>query len=82
VPPSYYKIKLTTDVALVLCEWLEQREDSDWEGVPVAHPGELAALSQFGGALEKSLPELFSPLYSDLVPDARRLAAAHTPKED
>ena len=78
VTPRNYKIELSPDVALVLSEWLEQHEGRDWDGVPVAHPGELAALSQLGAALEKVLPELFNASYTALLAEARdRLAAAH-----
>lgn len=76
-----YKITLSRDVALVLFEWLEQREEADWVGVPVTHRGELRALSQLGGALEKTLPELFDARYTDLLAAARdRLAAADSPE--
>ena len=75
--PRHYKIKLLPDVALFLFEWLEQREDTDWEGVHGTHRGELAALSQLSGALDKTLPELFDPRYLELLAGARdRLAAA------
>jgi hypothetical protein len=74
-----YSITLSRDVALVLFEWLEQREETDWVGVPVAHSGEHRALSQLGGALEKTLPEVFDAHYSDVLSAAcDRLAAKST----
>lgn len=83
VTPRFYKVRLSPDVALVLSEWRERVEDGDWAGVPFTHKGELAALSQLGGALEKTLPELFDPRHADLVDAARdRLAAARFPEDE
>lgn len=83
VTPRFYKVRLSPDVALVLSEWIERVEEADWAGVPFTHKGELAALSQLGGALDKTLPELFDPRYADLVEAARdRLAAAYVPEDE
>jgi|GEM_PF-1286450 len=71
-----YEIALSHDVALVVFEWLAQRQEEDWAAVPVSHPGELGALAQLSGALERTLVETFDPRYDQLLAAARsRLAA-------
>jgi hypothetical protein len=74
-----YEIELSRDVALVLFEWLTQREEQDWAGLPVTHPGELGALSYLAGVLERTLVETFDPRYDEMLAVAReRLSAGES----
>ena len=66
------KIELTSDVALVLFEWLERQADQDWARLPDAHSGELGALSVLAGALQTKLVEPFEANYDERVEAARQ----------
>ncbi|TQN40912.1 hypothetical protein FHU33_0263 [Blastococcus colisei] len=75
-------MELSHDVALVLFEWLTQREEEDWADLPFTHRGELGALLQLAGALERTLVETIDPRYSELLAAAReRLAPAVGPED-
>ncbi|MGX5655229.1 hypothetical protein ACWKWC_10695 [Geodermatophilus nigrescens] len=69
------RIELTSDVALVLFEWLERHADQDWERLPDAHSGELSALTVLAGALESRLAQPFDGRYNELVEAARQRLA-------
>ena len=69
------KIELTSDVALVLFEWVERQADQDWARLADAHSGELGALSVLAGALESTLVEPFAADYNELVEAARQRLA-------
>jgi hypothetical protein len=69
------KIELTSDVALVLFEWLERQADQDYARLPDAHSGELGALSVLAGALQTQLVEPFDPNYDKIVGGARQRLA-------
>ena len=69
------KIELTSDVALVLFEWVERQADQDWARLPDAYSGELGALSVLAGALQRELVEPFAVDYNEMVAAARQRLA-------
>ncbi|MGX5653622.1 hypothetical protein ACWKWC_02475 [Geodermatophilus nigrescens] len=69
------KLKLTSDVALVLFEWLERHADHGWERLSDAHSDELSALTVLAGALESRLVQPFDGRYDELVKAARQRLA-------
>jgi hypothetical protein len=72
-------LRLTSDEALVLFEWLHRCEDLD-RVVPPAHHGEQVALWNLSALLERELVEPFRSDYRDLVEQARvRLAGEEAP---
>jgi hypothetical protein len=53
-------IKLTSDEALVLADWLEKLQMTDLSRV-VDDPAVRAPIHRIAGKLDKSLPGLFAP---------------------
>jgi hypothetical protein len=76
--PRPYKIQLAPDVALVVYDWLEQRADEDWAGLPISHGAEIGALLKLAGALESTLVEPFRSDYRALLAAARARLADET----
>lgn len=72
---GHVKIKLPSDAALVLFEWIERQADDEWVRLADAHSGELAALTVLAGARESCLVEPFKADYADLVEAARQRLA-------
>lgn len=68
-------IKLPSDAALVLFEWIERQADDEWARLADAHSGELAALTVLAGALESCLVEPFTADYAEVVEAARHRLA-------
>ncbi|GAA2701862.1 hypothetical protein [Actinoplanes palleronii] len=67
-------LRLTSDEALVLFDWLHRGEDVD-RIVPPDHHGEKVALWNLSALLERELVEPFQHNYRELVDRARvRLA--------
>ncbi|WP_406053861.1 hypothetical protein [Streptomyces sp. NBC_01077] len=65
---SQVTIKLTSDEALVLSDWLEKLQMTDLSRV-VDDPAVWAPIHRIAGTLAKSLPGLFAPDYDhDLRP--------------
>ncbi|MFC5006766.1 hypothetical protein ACFPIJ_54270 [Dactylosporangium cerinum] len=76
VPPAEDDItlRLTSDEALVLFDWLHRCEDED-RVVPPEHHGEQVALWNLSALLERELVQPFQDNYGDLIAQARvRLA--------
>jgi hypothetical protein len=72
-------LRLTSDEALVLFDWLHRCEDVD-RVVPPEHHGEQVALWNLSALLERELAEPFQGDYRDLVDRARvRLAGDEAP---
>lgn len=67
-------LRLTSDEALVLFEWLHRCEDEDRVAQPV-HEGERTALFNLSALLERELVEPFQRNYLELVDQARRRLA-------
>lgn len=65
------ELRLTSDEALVLFDWIHRMEDERYANVPVAHKGELAALWHLNAVLETVVVESFSADYRELVEAAR-----------
>jgi hypothetical protein len=67
-------LRLTSDEALVLFDWLHRCED-EGHVVQLAHAGERTAFFNLSALLERELVEPFQQNYSELVDQARvRLA--------
>ena len=64
-------IHLNEDEALVLFEWLMNKNATDEDSLPVDHPAERLALWNLEAALEKTLVPILSPDYSELLSRAR-----------
>lgn len=72
-------LRLTSDEALVLFDWLHRCEDADRVLEP-EHRGEQAALWNLSALLERELTEPFQRDYRELVDQARaRLAGEDAP---
>ena len=71
------ELRLSSDEALVLFDWVHRMEDEDYANVSTAHKGELAALLGLSGALERTLAEPFRPDYLRLVGAARERLRLH-----
>ncbi|MEU5085158.1 MULTISPECIES: hypothetical protein [Streptomyces] len=68
---SQVTIKLTSDEALVLSDWLEKLQMTDLSRV-VDDPAVWAPIHRIAGTLDKSLPGLFAPDYDQQLEAARR----------
>ncbi|MFJ4091247.1 hypothetical protein ACIPYS_06645 [Kitasatospora sp. NPDC089913] len=68
---SQVTIKLTSDEALVLSDWLEKLQMTDLSRV-VDDPAVWAPIHRIAGALDKSLPGLFAPDHDQRLEAARR----------
>ncbi|MFJ4094158.1 hypothetical protein ACIPYS_21470 [Kitasatospora sp. NPDC089913] len=68
---SQVTIKLTSDEALVLSDWLEKLQMTDLSRV-VDDPAVWAPIHRIAGTLDKSLPGLFAPDYDQRLEAARR----------
>ncbi|MFJ9824699.1 hypothetical protein ACIRSU_09995 [Streptomyces sp. NPDC101160] len=68
---SQVTIKLTSDEALVLSEWLERLQMTDLSRV-VDDAAVWAPIHRIAGTLDKSLPGLFAPDYAQRLEAARR----------
>ncbi|MFI8347717.1 hypothetical protein [Streptomyces sp. NPDC085596] len=68
---SQVTIKLTSDEALVLSDWLEKLQMTDLSRV-VDDPAVWAPIHRIAGTLDKSFPELFAPDYDQRLEVARR----------
>ncbi|WP_406862242.1 hypothetical protein ABZO31_17960 [Streptomyces sp. HUAS MG47] len=64
-------IKLTSDEALVLSDWLEKLQMTDLSRV-VDDPAVWAPIHRIAGTLDKSLPGLFASDYDQQLEAARR----------
>ncbi|MBO8196318.1 hypothetical protein ITI46_32460 [Streptomyces oryzae] len=64
-------IKLTSDEALVLSDWLEKLQMTDLSRV-VGDPAVRAPIHRIAGTLDKALPELFAPDYDQRIETARQ----------
>lgn len=73
-----FRIELNDDEALILFEFLARCDDA--ESLPVIHPAERQVLWRVEGQLEKSLVEIFSPEYSELIRQARERVAPDPPE--
>ncbi|MCW2703291.1 MAG: hypothetical protein JWQ37_1286 [Blastococcus sp.] len=69
------KVELSSDVALVLFEWIERQADDGWFRLSDAHSGELGALTVLAGALQSKLVEPFKAEYVEMVEAARQRLA-------
>ncbi|MFD9969642.1 hypothetical protein ACFWYA_15905 [Streptomyces sp. NPDC059011] len=63
-------IKLTSDEALVLSDWLEQVQMTDLSRL-VGDAAVWAPLHRIAGTLDKSLPEIFAADYAERLEAAR-----------
>ncbi|GAA2772488.1 hypothetical protein ACFXB4_41310 [Streptomyces lavendulae] len=68
---SQVTIKLTSDEALVLSDWLEKLQMTDLSRV-VDDPAVWAPIHRIAGTLDKSLAGLFAPDYDQRLEAARR----------
>ncbi|MFF2780587.1 hypothetical protein ACFVU3_37535 [Streptomyces sp. NPDC058052] len=68
---SQVTIKLTSDEALVLSDWLEKLQMTDLSRV-VDDPAVWAPIHRIAGTLDKSLAGLFAPDYDRRLEAARR----------
>ncbi|MFD9484120.1 hypothetical protein [Streptomyces sp. NPDC059991] len=68
---SQVTIKLTSDEALVLSDWLEKLQMTDLSRV-VDDPAVWAPIHRIAGTLDTSLPGLFAPDYDQRLEAARR----------
>jgi hypothetical protein len=64
-------IKLTSDEALVLSDWLEKLQMTDL-GRVVDDPAVWAPIHRIAGTLDKALPELFARDYGQRLEAARQ----------
>ncbi|MGP8296691.1 hypothetical protein ACTPOK_01725 [Streptomyces inhibens] len=64
-------IKLTSDEALVLSDWLERVQMTDLRRL-VDDPAAWAPIHRLAGALDKALPEIFAADYAERLDAARR----------
>ncbi|MFD0783398.1 hypothetical protein ACFQZ8_05610 [Micromonospora azadirachtae] len=65
-------LKLSNDQALVLSDWLDRMESSRAFAQVVDDRAVWAALHAISGTLDKSLVEMFSPDYVQLLEAARQ----------
>ncbi|UKY54645.1 hypothetical protein [Streptomyces inhibens] len=64
-------IKLTSDEALVLSDWLERVQMTDLSRL-VDDPAAWAPIHRLAGTLDKSLPAIFAADYAERLDAARR----------
>jgi hypothetical protein len=76
------RLHLTHDEALVLFEWLSEREDDGALDPLIEHWSEQLVLWRLQGQLEKALVEPFHPEYRELLASARERLVADIPPED
>lgn len=76
------KIHLTADEALVLFEWLSNRDDDAALEPLMEHWSEQLVLWSILAQLQSTLPEPFDPKYSHLVAAARERLVADIAPED
>ncbi|WP_328868757.1 hypothetical protein OHT76_00865 [Streptomyces sp. NBC_00287] len=68
---SQVTIKLTSDQALVLSDWLEKLQMTDL-GRVIDDPAVWSPIHRIAGTLDKTLPELFAADYGHRLEAARR----------
>ncbi|MFF7449691.1 MULTISPECIES: hypothetical protein [unclassified Streptomyces] len=68
---SQIMIKLTSDQALVLSEWLEKLQMTDLSRV-IDDPAVWSPIHRIAGTLDKALPELFASDYGQRLEAARQ----------
>ncbi|MFH8410533.1 hypothetical protein ACH4FX_38015 [Streptomyces sp. NPDC018019] len=68
---SQITIKLTSDQALVLSDWLEKLQMTDLSRV-IDDPAVWSPIHRIAGTLDKTLPELFSADYGQRLEAARQ----------
>lgn len=68
---SQITIKLTSDQALVLSDWLEKLQMTDLSRV-IDDPAVWSPIHRIAGTLDKTLPELFAADYGQRLEAARQ----------
>ncbi|MGW8884267.1 hypothetical protein [Streptomyces sp. NPDC055749] len=68
---SQITIKLTSDQALVLSDWLEKLQMTDLSRV-IDDPAVWSPIHRIAGTLDKTLPELFAADYAQRLEAARQ----------
>ena len=64
-------LRISRAEALVIFELLAREAEADVESLHIEHPGEIYALWRIEAQLEKSLVEVFSPDYAEIIRRAR-----------